>query len=199
MSLSPLTDRLIDALTVLPGVGKKSAQRMALYLLEQNRRGGLQMAASIAEAMDRVGSCSQCRIHTEDILCRICDNPGRDQALLCVVETPADALAVEHSGGYRGLYFILMGHLSPLDGIGPEQLGIALLLKRVAQGGIKEIIIATNPTVEGEATAHYIADNVSDFDVTVTRIAHGVPVGGELEYTDGSTLNYAFSGRKRLE
>ena len=199
MSLSPLTDRLIDALTVLPGVGKKSAQRMALYLLEQNRRGGLQMAESITQAMDRVGSCAQCRIHTEDDLCKICVNSERDQTLLCVVETPADALAVEYSGGYKGLYFVLMGHLSPLDGIGPEQLGIALLVKRVAQGEIKEIIVATNPTVEGEATAHYIADNVSDFNVTVTRIAHGVPVGGELEYTDGSTLNYAFSGRQRLE
>ncbi|MBV1869284.1 MAG: recombination mediator RecR [Gammaproteobacteria bacterium] len=199
MSLSPLTDRLVEALSVLPGVGKKTAQRMALYLLEHNRKGGLQLAKQLNEAMDKVGHCSQCRIHSEEPVCRICRNPSRNQALVCVVESPADALAVEQSGGFRGVYFVLMGHLSPLDGIGPEQLGIGMLVGRVAKGDIDEIIVATNPTVEGEATAHYIADSLREFAVTVSRIAHGVPVGGELEYTDGGTLNYAFSGRKRLD
>jgi len=199
MSLSPLTDRLVEALTVLPGVGKKTAQRMALYLLEHNRNGGKQLAKYLNEAMERVGHCTQCRIHSEEPLCKICRNPSRNQNLLCIVESPADALAVEQSGGFSGVYFVLMGHLSPLDGIGPEQLGISLLVDRAAKGEIEEIIVATNPTVEGEATAHYIADSLRDYSVAVSRIAHGVPVGGELEYTDGGTLNYAFSGRKRLD
>ncbi|HEX4975316.1 MAG TPA: recombination mediator RecR, partial [Pseudomonadales bacterium] len=171
MSLSPLTDRLVDALTLLPGVGKKTAQRMALYLLERNRKGGQRLAECLSEAMTKVGQCSRCRIHCEDSVCRICSHPGRDQGLLCVVEHPADALAVEHSGSFKGVYFILMGHLSPLDGIGPEQLGIRQLIERVAAGDIQEIIIATNPSVEGEATAHYIADQLKAYPVLVSRIA----------------------------
>lgn len=199
MSLSPLTDRLVEALTLLPGVGKKTAQRMALYLLERNRQGGKLLAKCLQDAMEKVGHCSRCRIHSEELVCRICNHPSRDQTVLCIVENPADALAVEQSGSFRGVYFILMGHLSPLDGIGPEQLGIKQLIARVASGEINEIIIATNPTIEGEATAHYIADSLKEHTVTISRIAHGVPMGGELEYTDGSTLHYAFTGRRRLE
>ncbi len=199
MSLSPLTDRLVEALTLLPGVGKKTAQRMALYLLERNRQGGHLLAQCLDEAMEKVGHCSRCRIHSEELICRICSHPSRDQAVLCIVENPADALAVEQSGSFRGVYFILMGHLSPLDGIGPEQLGIRQLIERVAAGEINEIIIATNPTIEGEATAHYIADSLKDHSVMVSRIAHGVPMGGELEYADGGTLHHAFAGRRRLE
>lgn len=199
MNLSPLTDRLVEALTLLPGVGKKTAQRMALYLLERNRKGGLLLAECLSEAMVKIGHCCRCRIHCEDAICRICSHPARDQRLLCVVENPADALAVEQSGSFKGVYFVLMGHLSPLDGIGPEQLGIGQLRERVAQGEIQEIIVATNPSVEGEATAHYIADSLKAYPVLVSRIAHGVPMGSELEYTDGGTLHHAFAGRRRLE
>jgi recombination protein RecR len=198
MSFSPLINSLMSALRCLPGVGPKSAQRMVFHLLERDRDGGRQLAKVLEEAIQRVGRCTKCRTLCEDPLCRLCQNPARDQALLCVVETPADVLAVEHTGNYRGVYFVLMGHLSPLDGIGPEDLGIDLFKERLGTGEIKEVIIATNPTVEGEATAHYLAEAVKAHSIRVTRIAHGVPFGGELEYIDGGTLARALLARTSL-
>jgi recombination protein RecR len=195
MAFSPLVEQLITALRCLPGVGPKSAQRMALHLLERDREGGMHLSEILSRALDLVGQCSQCRTLTEEPVCGLCRNERRDSSLLCVVETPADQIAMEQSGGYRGRYFILTGHLSPIDGIGPETLGLDLLLNRIKTSEITELILATNPTVEGEATAHYIAEMVRDQPVTVTRLAHGIPVGGELEYIDGGTLNRAFAGR----
>ena len=198
MLFSPLIDQLVDALRVLPGVGPKSAQRMALHLLERNREGGVHLANLLVKAMDGVGNCRLCRTHTETEICSICSNPRRDESVLCVVETPADLLAIESAGGFNGRYFILMGHLSPIDGIGPEEIGIHQLVERISSADIKELILATNPTIEGEATAHYIVESVKPFGVRVTRIAHGVPLGGELEYVDGGTLVHAFAGRKAI-
>jgi recombination protein RecR len=198
MQFSPLVTELMDALRVLPGVGPKSAQRMAFHLLERNRNGALKMAAVLERAMRDIRHCQHCRMLTETELCSICASPSRDRSLLCVVENPIDVLAVEQSGSFKGLYFVLMGHLSPLDGIGPGELGIPLLLDRVAQGEVKELIVATNPTVEGEATAHYIREALREQGVTVSRIAHGVPMGGELEYVDGNTLARALSGRRTI-
>ncbi len=198
MSFSPLINQLINALRCLPGVGPKSAQRMVFHLLERDRNGGQLLAQTLQEAIAKVGHCQSCRTLCEDILCRFCDNPLRDRTLMCVVETPADVLAVEHTAGYKGLYFVLMGHLSPLDGIGPEDLGIDLFRQRLKQAEIKEVIIATNPTVEGEATAHYLAELVKKQDIRVTRIAHGVPFGGELEYIDGGTIARAILARAPL-
>lgn len=196
---TPLIDELIEAFRCLPGVGQKSAQRMAFHLLERDRDGGKKMAEVLARAMDQVGHCESCRTLSETPLCRICSSPNRQDSLMCVVESPADVLAIEQTGGFRGRYFVLMGHLSPIDGIGPEQVGIPQLLKRLDEVATEEIIIATNPTVEGEATAHYIAECVRNKpDLKVTRIAHGVPVGGELEYVDGGTLAHAFMGRRPL-
>lgn len=199
MKFSPLLAALIEALQILPGVGPKSAQRMALSLLERNRSEGVALAQTLASAMEKVGHCQQCRNYTEVELCEICASDRRDPALLCIVETPADVLALEQTGSYNGLYFVLMGHLSPLDGIGPEQLGMEMLLSRIDRGEIKEIILATNPTVEGEATAHYIADHLVNDQIKLTRIAKGVPVGGELEYTDDHTLIRALAGRRQFE
>ena len=198
MSGSRLIGRLIEALRCLPGVGPKSAQRMAFQLLEYNRDGGRQLAEALAQAMDRVGNCSECRTFSEDPVCTLCANDRRDRSLLCVVETPADVQALEQSIGYQGLYFVLMGHLSPLDGIGPEALGLDLLETRLASGKVKELILATNPTVEGEATAHFISEMARVQGVRTTRIAHGVPMGGELEYIDGGTLSHAFAGRQEI-
>lgn len=198
MQFSPLVSELMDALRVLPGVGPKSAQRMALHLLERNREGALKLSAVLEKAMRDIRHCQQCRTLTEAELCGICAGSSRDRSLLCVVENPIDVLAVEQSGSYRGLYFVLMGHLSPLDGIGPNELGIPLLLERVAQGEIKELIVATNPTVEGEATSHYIREALRDRPIVVSRIAHGVPMGGELEFVDGNTLARALAGRRSL-
>ena len=198
MKFSPALQNLMDALRCLPGVGPKSAQRMAFHLLERNRSGARELAEAIADATESVGHCERCRMLTETPLCPICQSGNRDGALLCVVETPADVLALEQSIGYRGLYFVLMGHLSPLDGIGPDALGLDRLAARLQSGEIGELILATNPTVEGEATAHYIAELARDHGVRVTRIAHGVPLGGELEYVDGSTLAHAFSGRQAV-
>lgn len=195
MGFSPLIDKLISAFRHLPGVGTKSAQRMVFHLLERDRKGGRELSRLLEEVMVNIGHCEQCRTFCEDALCRLCSNPARDPSLLCVVETPADVFAIEQAGGYRGLYFVLMGHLSPLDGIGPENLGIDLFLARLEQGKIKEVILATNPTVEGEATAHYLAEKVKKQLVRVTRIAHGVPFGGELEYIDGGTLSRALLER----
>ena len=198
MSTSRLIGRLIESLRCLPGVGPKSAQRMAFHMLEHNRDGGRQLAAALNLAMDKVGNCRECRTLSEEAVCTLCANDRRDRSQLCVVETPADVQALEQSTGFRGLYFVLMGHLSPLDGIGPEALGLDLLETRLATGEVKELILATNPTVEGEATAHFVSEMARAHDVRPTRIAHGVPMGGELEYIDGGTLSHAFAGRQEV-
>lgn len=195
MSFSPLVEKLMTSLRVLPGVGPKTAQRMAMHLLERDRDGGRRLTAVLGEALERVGYCRRCRTLTEEALCALCESTRRDDALLCVVESPADQLAIEEAGGYRGRYFVLHGHLSPLDGIGPEDIGLDQLEARVAEGGVEEVILATNPTVEGEATAHYIAAQLSPHGVGLSRLAYGVPMGGELEYVDGGTLSRAFNGR----
>lgn len=195
--MSPLLQQLIDALKCLPGVGPKSAQRMAFHLLERDRDGAKNLAAALTEAVEKIGHCSMCRTLSENALCEICSSTSRDSAKLCVIETPADVFAIEHTAEFRGKYFVLMGHLSPLDGIGPAELGLDLLEKRFADGEIQELILATNPTVEGEATAHYISDMALRHQIMTTRIAHGVPLGGELEYIDSGTLAHAFSGRQR--
>ena len=189
MRLSPAIQELVNALRLLPGVGPKSAQRMTFQLLERQREGALRLAQALTEAVERVGHCSQCRTLTEEDVCAICsDEKRRTSGLLCIVETPADVLAIEQTG-----------HLSPLDGIGPEDIGLDILAKRLQQEPIEEIILATNPTVEGEATAHFIADLARARQIRTSRIAHGVPVGGELEYVDQATLGHAFSGRKTME
>lgn len=195
MAYSPLLNRLMETLRCLPGVGPKSAQRMAFHLLERDRDGARRLAETLHQALEGIGHCRLCRNLSETELCAVCANPARDHSQLCVVETPADVLALEQATGYRGVYFVLMGRLSPLDGIGPAELGLDQLETRFAQGEIQEAILATNPTVEGEATAHYIADLAQERGVRATRIAYGVPLGGELEYIDGGTLARAFSGR----
>lgn len=195
MSFSPLIRQLIDALRILPGVGPKSAQRMALMLLERDRDGGLRLAQALIQAMEGVGHCHRCRTLSENELCPQCSDPNRDDGLLCVVEGPMDVFALEQTG-YRGRYFVLQGHLSPLDGLGPDAIGIPDLEKRVDEGVFTEVILATNPTVEGEATAHYIAQLLADRDLKISRIAHGVPLGGELEMVDGGTLAHAIADRK---
>lgn len=183
----------------MPGIGRKSAQRIAFHLLERDRDGAEQLSRALAEATQGIGHCRQCRMFTEHDICDICSANGRDDTLLCVVESPADVVAVEDATGYRGHYFVLMGHLSPLDGIGPDELGMEQLEARVGNDSVKELIIATNPTVEGDATAHYLADLAARHDVPASRIAHGVPLGGELEYVDGGTLSHAFFGRRVLD
>lgn len=195
MSQSDLLTQLMDALRCLPGVGQKSAQRMAYHLLERNRDGGMRLATALQESLQRIGHCTLCRDFTEQERCGICDSASRDAALLCIVETPADRLVIELATGYRGLYFILQGRLSPLDGIGPRELGLDKLARRLAEGEITEMIIATNPTVEGDATAHYLAQLAHQFEVKPSRLAHGVPIGGELEYVDRGTLAHAFGSR----
>lgn len=195
MATSRLIGQLIESLRCLPGVGPKSAQRMAFQLLEHNREGGRQLAVALTQAMDRVGNCSTCRTLSEDPVCALCASQRRNRGQLCVVETPADVQALEQATGYQGLYFVLMGHLSPLDGIGPEALGLDMLEARLASGEVTELILATNPTVEGEATAHFISEMARAHAIRATRIAHGVPMGGELEYIDGGTLSHAFAGR----
>ncbi|RUR36113.1 recombination mediator RecR [Vreelandella populi] len=196
MRFSPLIEQLMDAFRVLPGVGPKTAQRMAMHLLERERAGGERLACVIQKAIEEVGYCQRCRTLTEAHICAICETPRRDDALLCVVESPADQLAIEEAGGFQGRYFVLHGHLSPLDGIGPDAIGIDQLEVRVAEGHIEEIVLATNPTVEGEATAHYIAAQLAHHGVRFSRLAYGVPMGGELEYVDGGTLSRAFNGRQ---
>jgi recombination protein RecR len=195
MKYTPTLARLIDALRCLPGVGPKSAQRMAFYLLERDRDGGRLLSHSLAEALASVGHCKRCRMLTESELCSTCASDHRDVAQLCVVESPADVVAIEQSGGFRGRYFVLMGHLSPLDGIGPAELGLDEFEQVLKEGAVREVILATNPTVEGEATAHYLGGMALRLGLTVSRIAHGVPVGGELEYVDGGTLAHALAGR----
>ncbi|MEI6894838.1 MAG: recombination mediator RecR [Colwellia sp.] len=200
MKFSPLVQALIDSLKCLPGVGAKSAQRMAFQLLERNRRGGTKLASTLARAMTDIGHCQQCRNFTEEDLCEICQSPKRQMApTLCIVETPGDVIAIEQTGEFFGRYFVLMGHLSPIDGIGPDDLGLDILAKQFASGQFSEVILATNPTVEGEATAHFIAELAAQYQVNISRIAHGVPVGGELEYVDGNTLSHAIAGRKTYQ
>ncbi len=194
MSTSRLIGQLIESLRCLPGVGPKSAQRMAYHLLEHDRDGGRQLAEVLEKSMQQVGNCESCRTLSEERLCSLCASERRDRSLLCVVETPVDVQALEQSIGYTGLYFVLMGHLSPLDGIGPEALGLGVLDQRLLTGQVGELILATNPTVEGEATAHFISEMAHGHGVRVTRIAHGVPMGGELEYIDSNTLSHAFAG-----
>lgn len=198
MSHSPLIQQLIDSLRCLPGVGAKSAQRMAYHLLERDRNGANKMSHALSLAMQQVGHCRSCRILTEYDQCDICQSSKRDRQVLCVVETPSDVYAIEQSGSYAGTYFVLMGHLSPLDGIGPQDLHLNTLKQRVENEAINELILATNATVEGEATAHYIVEMLKSSAVKITRIAHGVPLGGELEYIDGSTLDLAFKGRREF-
>jgi len=198
MATTALISQLIEALRCLPGVGPKSAQRMAYYLLERNREGGRHLAEVLQDAMEKVGHCMECRTFCEAELCTLCANPGRDRGQLCVVESPADVLALEQSIHYKGRYFVLMGHLSPLDGIGPDELGLDQLTTLLGKGEVQEIILATNPTVEGEATAHYIGELARARNIKATRIAHGVPIGGELEYIDGGTLSHAFAGRQQV-
>jgi len=197
MSL-PLLEQLIEALRVLPGVGQKSAQRMAYHLLEREREGGKRLAQVLAEAMEKVGHCRLCRDFSEHELCAICASGSRDRQQLCVVESPADRLAIESATGYRGLYFILQGRLSPLDGIGPRELGLDRLGERLAGGEVEELIIATNATVEGEATAHYLAQLARQHRVRPSRLTQGMPLGGELEYVDRGTLSYAFGSRSEV-
>lgn len=195
---SPLLRELVEALRCMPGVGPRSAQRIAFHLLERDREGGVHLASRLQRAMEEIGRCRECRTFTEAEVCEICASSQRDRSLLCIVETPADIAAVEQATGYRGLYFVLMGHLSPLDGIGPQELGFDRLEERLSGGEVAEVILATNPTVEGEATAQYIRDRAAAHGLRVTRIAHGVPLGGELGYVDGGTLSHAFAGRLEL-
>ncbi|MDG2048018.1 MAG: recombination mediator RecR [Halioglobus sp.] len=199
MKFSPSLQDLIDALRCLPSVGPKSAQRMTLHLLERDRDGALALATALRHAVEKVGHCRLCRNFTELEICELCSDPKRDATVMCVVETPADVLAIEQSGSFRGLYFVLMGHLSPIDGVGPAEIGLEDLQQRVIDEGVAEVILATNPTVEGEATAYYVADMLQPLGVGVSRIAHGVPLGGELEYVDGSTLAHALSGRRLVD
>jgi recombination protein RecR len=199
MIYPPALTQLVEALRCLPGVGPKSAQRMAFHLLERDRDGARSLAAAIQQAEQKIGQCQRCRMFAESDLCPVCASPRRERAVLCVVESPADVVAVEQSGSYRGCYFVLMGHLSPLDGIGPEQLGLPQLDALLAEGEVQEVILATNPTVEGATTAHYIAELARMRGIKATRIAHGVPMGGELEYVDGGTLAHAIAGRLAVE
>ena len=193
-----LLEQLIEALRVLPGVGQKTAQRMAYQLLEREREGGKRLADVLGTALERIGHCARCRDFTVTEVCPICASASRDQHLLCAVESPADRLAIEQATGYRGLYFILQGRLSPLDGIGPRELGLDALADRLSAGEITELIIATNPTVEGEATAHYLAQLARQHGVQPSRLTHGVPLGGELEYVDRGTLSHAFGTRSEM-
>ncbi len=198
MSETPLLDQLIQALRCLPGVGPKTAQRMAFHLLERDRDGGRRLSEMLLAAIQRVGHCEQCRNFSETPLCTLCANPRRDRSLLCVVESPADVSAIEQSADYRGLYFVLMGRMSPLDGIRPEDIGIDKLADRLDRGAVQEVILATGTTVEGEATAHYIAQIAHRRNLRATRIAHGIPLGGELGYVDGGTLSHALAARREL-
>ncbi len=199
MADQPLLLQLIDHLQCLPGVGPKSAQRMALHLLQRDRAAGAALAVVLAEAVQSIGHCRVCRTLTEDDVCAICRSADRDDRLLCVVETPADVFALEQATTFRGRYFVLGGRLSPLDGVGPSELGMDHLQQRLATLRPDEVILATTTTVEGEATAHYISEMAAGLGLATTRIAHGVPLGGELEFVDGGTLAHAFAGRRRVD
>jgi recombination protein RecR len=196
MQFSPLLAQLIEALRCLPGVGPKTAQRMAFYLLTRHRDSGLHLATILQEAMQNIHYCNRCRLLSETALCKICASSNREPALLCIVENAIDVSAIEQTGRYKGMYFVLHGHLSPLDGIGPQEIGIGQLQSLFAEQTIQEVILATNPTVVGEATAHYISELAKSHGITVSRIARGIQIGGELEYTDMDTLAHAFAGRE---
>ena len=198
MSSSPLLDDLIDALRILPGVGGKTAQRMAFHVLERDRAGARKLADKLRDAVDRIGNCTRCRTFSEEPVCALCRGGARDPQTLCVVETPVDQAALEQATGFRGRYFVLLGRLSPLDGLGPQELGLDVLAARLAEGEVRELIVATNPSVEGEATAQYVAQLARQAGVRATRLAHGVPLGGELEFVDRSTLAHAFGTRQDL-
>ena len=198
--VSPLVDSLIESIQCLPGVGPKSAQRMVLHLLEREREGGKLLSEALSLALESVGQCRQCRIFSEDELCSICKNEKRDKQVICVVESVSDVFAIEQSNQFRGKYFILHGHLSPIDDIGPEQLGLNQLFFMVRSEEMSEMILATNSTLEGEATAHFIYDSLKDIEsLSLTKLAQGVPLGGELEYVDRGTIMHAFSGRVNLK
>jgi len=191
-------ERLVEALRVLPGVGPRSAQRMAYYLLQRDRQGAERLARALTEALARVRHCALCNNYTEDEICALCRSPRRDRTQLCVVETPADLAMVEQTSAYAGMYFVLMGRLSPLDGVGPRDIGLEKLLARVTEGEVAEVVLATNFTNEGEATAHYVAEMLRSRNVRVSRIARGVPLGGELEYVDAGTLSQALLDRRGM-
>jgi recombination protein RecR len=198
MKHSPALARLIDALHALPGIGPKTAQRLAFKLLQDERGAAQELSQAMDHALASVGRCRRCRMLAEGELCPLCDSTTRDDSQLCVVESPADVMAVENSGAFRGRYFVLMGHLSPLDGIGPAELGLHELDLLLAEGRVREVILATNSTVEGEATAHVLSEMARARGLTTTRIAQGVPFGGELEYVDGGTLAHALAGRQSV-
>ena len=199
MQTSPLLENLMEALRALPGVGPKSAQRMAFHLLQRIRAGGVNLAKALHEAMTHIGHCQSCRTFTEEEECNICKNPRRQMSgQLCVVEMPEDIQVIEQTGQFSGRYFVLMGHLSPIDGIGPREIGLDLLQQRLEHESFHEVILATNPTIEGDATANYIAEMCHQYNVKTSRIAHGVPVGGSLEMVDGTTLSHAFTGRREI-
>ena len=195
MNPSPLRAELIAALQFLPGIGPKSAQRIAFHLLEQQRDKARRLAEVMQAAADKIGQCVDCRTFTEHERCELCQSSSRDGALICVVESPLDVAAIEQSADFSGRYFVLLGRLSPIDGIGPEAIGIPVLEQRLRGGEIKEMIVATGTTMEGEATAHYLKEIAARLEIRATRIAHGVPIGGELEFVDGSTLSRALSSR----
>lgn len=199
MEFSPLINQLIQAFRCLPSVGPKTAQRMAFHLLERDKQGGKQLAEILLTSLEEVGHCTSCRTLTEEETCQLCLNPNRDASLLCIVQNPADMLALEASGVYKGKYFVLLGQLSPLDGLGPEDLGLDQLINKLTTEEINEVILATNPTLEGETTAHYLAQLLVDYPVKVSHLAKGVPLGGELEFLDGGTLQRAFAGRQGLQ
>ena len=198
MADGDLIEGLIDALRCLPGVGPRTAQRMTWHLLERNRDAGRRLAAALVDAMDRVGHCRECRTLTEHEVCSVCGSPRRDRSRICVVENPADVVRIETGTDYRGVYFVLMGNLSPLDGIGPRELGLERLARRLSEEEVSELILATGATAEGEATAHYLAEMAREHAVTATRIAQGVPLGGDLEFVDSGTLAHAFTGRREV-
>ena len=193
-----LLNQLIQAFKILPGIGEKSAQRMAFHLLEKNREGGRNLAKLINESVENIRNCSECRNLTEDVICHICLDEKRNKKLICVVESPTDVLAIENSGSFNGKYFVLMGRLSPIDGVTPQDLGIPKLIERIKSSDIDEIIIATSPTIEGDATSFYIKDQLNDNNILISRIAYGVPMGGELEYVDNTTLGRAIQGRREI-
>ena len=194
-----LLAQLIKAFKILPGVGEKSAQRMAFYLLENNREGGTKLSKLLSNAMENIRNCASCRNLTEDIYCDICSDTKRDASTLCIVESPTDVIAIENSGSFRGKYYVLMGRLSPIDGVSPADLGIPKLIEDINANDIKEVIIATSPTIEGDATSFYIKDQISKENIIISRIAYGVPMGGELEYVDNTTLSRAIQGRREIE
>jgi recombination protein RecR len=193
-----LLSQLIQAFKVLPGIGEKSAQRMAFYFLEKNREGGLNLAKLISTSVEKIRNCSNCRNLTEDTVCEICSDERRDKKIICVVESPSDVIAIEKSGSFKGKYFVLMGRLSPIDGVTPQDLGIPKLVENINSSVVQEVIIATSPTIEGDATSFYIKDQLTENNILISRIAYGVPMGGELEYVDNTTLGRAIQGRREI-